>query len=132
MPQSATFFFNGSGFGEEASDDYLAQLKERQPSLKTILQLDAMGTGDDPLYIRTIGMKRHSFLETEPFDALDVTILGSSSLDSYGEADLPLAVLSDSRLAVYDLHTEYDNLDRLSNEVMEEQVEWLKQWLITQ
>lgn len=125
-------FLNGSGFGKEASDDYLAQLKERQPSVKTILQLDAMGTGDDPLYIRTIGMKRHSFLETEPFDALDVTILGSSSLDSYGEADLPLAVLSDSRLAVYDLHTEYDNLDRLSNEVMEEQVEWLKQWLITQ
>lgn len=125
-------FLNGNGDGEVASDDLLDKLKERTPSVKAVLLLEAIGTAESDLFIRTKGMQSYPFLEEEPFTSLDISSLGTSNMDVYYEAGLPIAVLSDSLIALYDAYGERDNMDRLSNEAMEKQVDWLKDWLSTQ
>lgn len=125
-------FLNGYGEGYEASTDYLDMLEERDVTLRTVMLLDLIGTGDTDRFVKTHGMKSYPFMDSASFDGVEVRSLGVSILDEYRQAGIDVISMNDSLTASQDVFTEDDTIDRLSDDAMLEHVDWLVEWLKTQ
>ncbi|WP_214698419.1 MULTISPECIES: hypothetical protein [unclassified Exiguobacterium] len=122
-------FLNGNGDSREASDDFLERLMVQREKVDAVVMLDILGTGDGPLYVRTKGMKSYRILEQTPFDQLTVRSMGSSPGDAYDEEGLPYLMLSDSLEGSWQVFTEKDTFERLTEDGLADAVNWLHVWL---
>lgn len=124
-------FLNGSGFGLEAAEDYLKRIKKDKRTPSLVLSLDVIGLGTDDRFVRTVGLSRPTVLQDDEWSELEVRPLSTTYLDAYHASGFEVVSLNDSKLAGNDVLSERDTLDRLSGEAMQQQIDWLTDWLAT-